>query len=65
LEGQEQERKLILVVDIYNNERVHESVENVTPADVYHCRHREILTARQLQKCKRCGEGGGIIWDMS
>ena len=34
----------------YNNERVHESLKNVTPADVYLGRHHEIQTARQLLK---------------
>ena len=37
-------------VEYYNNERVHESLKNVTPADVYHGRHHEIQTARQLLK---------------
>ena len=30
----------------YNHERYHESLENVTPADVYHGRHREVLSER-------------------
>jgi transposase InsO family protein len=47
---EELERELERFVDYYNNERVHESLANVTPADVYHNRHREILTARQLLK---------------
>jgi hypothetical protein len=29
---------------------VHESLDNLTPADVYHGRAREILTARELVK---------------
>lgn len=33
-------------VDYYNNERYHESLQNVTPADVYHGRHHEIITRR-------------------
>ena len=37
-------------VEYYNNGRVHESLKNVTPADVYHGRHHEIQTARQLLK---------------
>ena len=44
------ERELERFVDYYNNERVHESLDNVTPADVYLGRHHEILTARQLLK---------------
>ena len=46
----ELERELELFVEHYNNERVHESLKNVTPADVYHGRHHEILTSRQLLK---------------
>ena len=34
----------------YNHERVHESIDNLTPADVYRGRRREILTARQCVK---------------
>jgi len=45
---EELERELTRFVDYYNNVRVHESLNNVTPADVYHGRHHEILTARQL-----------------
>jgi hypothetical protein len=37
-------------VDYYCNDRVHESLNNLTPADVYHGRAREILTARELVK---------------
>jgi putative transposase len=44
------ERELERFVNYYNNERVHESLDNVTPADVYHGRHHEIQTARQLLK---------------
>jgi len=47
---EELERELARFVDYYNNERVHESLDNVTPADVYCGRHHEILTARQLLK---------------
>jgi len=47
---EELERELDLFVDYYNNKRVHESIDNVTPADVYHGRHREIITARQELK---------------
>ena len=46
----ELERELDLFVEYYNNERVHEALDNVTPADVYHGRHQKIQTARQLVK---------------
>lgn len=49
---EELERELALFVDYYNNKRVHESLDNVTPADVYHGRHREIITARQQLKAQ-------------
>jgi len=46
----ELKRELERFVEYYNNERVHESLKNVTPADVYHGRHHEIQTSRQLLK---------------
>ncbi len=44
------EREIARFVDYYNNKRVHESLDNVTPADVYYGRHRQILEARRLFK---------------
>jgi len=44
------EREIGRFVEHYNNERVHESLDNVTPADVYLGRHKEILAARELVK---------------
>ena len=40
------ERELERFVNYYNNERAHESLQNVTPADVYHGRHYEVLSMR-------------------
>ena len=47
---EELERELARFVNYYNNERVHESLNNVTPADVYNDRHHEIISARQKLK---------------
>jgi putative transposase len=55
----ELEQALRDFVAYYNNERYHESLDNVTPADVYFGRKYEIITARQkikqrtMQKRKR------------
>jgi len=39
-------------VDYYNNKRYHESLHNVTPADVYFGRDKQILKKRNLMKKK-------------
>lgn len=39
-------------VDYYNNHRYHESLNNLTPADVYFGRDRRILKQRELTKLK-------------
>ncbi len=46
----ELKRELESFVQYYNHERVHESLKNLTPADVYAGRQREILTARERLK---------------
>jgi transposase InsO family protein len=37
-------------VDYYNNRRYHESLDNLTPADVYHSRGERILNLRKEAK---------------
>jgi putative transposase len=44
------EREIERFVQHYNHERVHESLGNLTPADVYFGRAREIRTAREKLK---------------
>jgi transposase InsO family protein len=44
------EQQLERFVRWYNHERYHESLGNLTPADVYHGRDRALVTARQLVK---------------
>lgn len=39
-------------VDYYNNRRLHESLDNITPADMYYGRKENILTQRQIIKQK-------------
>ena len=39
-----------LFIEYYNNHRYHEALDNLTPADVYYGRSREILTRRQRIK---------------
>jgi transposase InsO family protein len=46
----ELEQELERFVHQYNHKRYHESLNNLTPADVYHGRDREITTARALVK---------------
>jgi len=46
------ERAIGGFVEYYNNRRYHESLSNVTPADVYFGRHREVLTERDRIKSR-------------
>ena len=46
----ELEKALALFVDYYNNERYHESLENLTPADIYFGREKEIIKKRNKLK---------------
>ena len=45
------ERQIGAFVEYYNNERYHESLNNVTPADVYFGRDKDII--RERKKIKR------------
>ena len=42
--------KIAQFMDFYNHERYHESLNNVTPADVFFGRYREIETRREKIK---------------
>ena len=46
----ELEDALVDFVSYYNNERYHESLDNVTPADVYYGRQYAVLTERDTIK---------------
>ena len=48
----ELERELEGFVEYYNNQRYHESLDNLTPADVYSGRKRECLSVRKIIKQK-------------
>ena len=44
------ERQIGAFVDYYNNQRYHESLSNVTPADVYYGRDKAIIREREKIK---------------
>jgi transposase InsO family protein len=54
------EQEIARFVRYYNHERVHESLRNLTPADVYRGRGREILSAREKLKRQTLRRRGRI-----
>ena len=46
------ERAVAEWVHYYNHDRFHESLENVTPADVFYGKEKEVLKQRKLLKEK-------------
>jgi len=48
----ELEREIGQFVEYYNNQRYHESLDNLTPADVYYGRDKQILSKREKIKKK-------------
>jgi len=46
----ELETQIARFVDYYNNHRYHESLDNLTPADMYVARAKEVRTRREESK---------------
>jgi len=50
LSSEKLKESIVAFVEYYNNERYHESLNNVTPADMYYGRQEEVLKERELIK---------------
>ena len=53
---EELEREVASFVEYYNHQRYHESLENLTPADMFYGRAKEVLTRRQEIKLRTLQE---------
>ena len=53
---EELEGEIARFVDYYNNERYHESLKNVTPADMFFGRAEEVLERRKKIKQRTLNE---------
>jgi hypothetical protein len=53
----ELEHEITAFVDHYNNHRVHESLDNMTPADVLCGRHKGIQTVREIVRSMTMQKG--------
>ncbi len=53
--------RLVEFIDYYNNKRYHESLDNLTPVNVYLGRSQEILERRKMIKRKTMEERRRII----
>ena len=60
-EGGQLEQRLAEFVDYYNLRRYHESLDNLTPADVYFGRAQTILTRRESTSKPSSYDAGCII----
>jgi len=59
---EELNRQLELFVEYYNNERYHESLNNLTPADIYFGRDKEIIANRKTIKEKTINMRRKMYW---